>query len=57
MYEQMRNDFLVALSDVSEISIEAILKVLDNVAVDYDIKQKEAKTKRERLLYCSLLIM
>lgn len=41
MYEQMRNDFLVELAEVSEIDIDPILKALDKVATCYDIKQRE----------------
>ena len=41
MYEQMRNDFLVALSNASELNIATILKTLDKVAASYDVKTKE----------------
>ena len=41
MYEQMRNDFLVALSDVYELNIETVLQALDKVATGYEVAQKE----------------
>lgn len=41
MYEQMRNDFLVALSSQSEIDITTVLRTLDQVVTSYEIKQKE----------------
>ena len=45
MYEQMRNDFLVALSNTQkEDEIAVILKALDQVAVNYDVKQKETNS-------------
>lgn len=41
MYEQMRNDFLVALSSTQkEDEIAVILKSLDQVAANYEIKQR-----------------
>ena len=44
MYEQMRNEFLVALSDISELSIDLVLKALDQVSTSYEIKQKESSS-------------
>lgn len=41
MYEQMRNDYLAALSDVSEIDISIALKILDKVAASYDVQQRK----------------
>lgn len=41
MYEQMRNDFLVALSSQSKIDITTVLRTLDQVVTSYEIKQKE----------------
>ena len=41
MYEQMRNDFLVGLSKENEINFTTVLKVLDQVAISYDVKKKE----------------
>ena len=42
MYEQMRNDFLVALSGASELNVETVLKFLDQAATNYEVKQKES---------------
>lgn len=47
MYEQLRNDFLMALSNVQEMSVEAALKSLDQVAMKYEVKLKTAD-----LVYC-----
>lgn len=41
MYEQMRNDFLVRLSSVSNMNSTNILEALDQVATKYEIKYKE----------------
>jgi hypothetical protein len=41
MYEQMRNDFLTALSGEQSIDVTVALRVLDQVAMNYEIKQKE----------------
>ena len=41
MYEQMRNDVLVALSTMQEVDSAMILRILDRIAVNYDIKRKE----------------
>lgn len=41
MYEQMRNDFLMALSGVSEVNLEIALKALDQVALEYEVNKKE----------------
>lgn len=40
MYEQMRNDFLVALSSVDELNITSILTALDKVVVNYEVEYK-----------------
>ena len=41
MYEQTRNDFLVALANTSDLNTEVVLKVLDQVALKYEISKKE----------------
>ena len=41
MYEQMRNDLLTMLSGISEISIEAVMLALDQIAANYEVKQRE----------------
>lgn len=41
MYEQMRNDFLMSLSNVSKVDADEILKVLDQVAMKYEVSKKE----------------
>ena len=42
MYEQMRNDFLTALSNEQNVDVATALRVLDQVAMHYEVKQKEA---------------
>lgn len=44
MYEQLRNEFLVRLSSVSNINSISILGVLDQVVINYEIKHKESST-------------
>lgn len=41
MYEQMRNDFLATLSNEQNMDIMTALRVLDQVAMNYEIKLKE----------------
>jgi len=41
MYEQMRNDFLTALSNEQNVDVATALRVLDQVAMNYEIKPKE----------------
>lgn len=41
MYEQMRNDFLVAISSMDNVDTLSALRALDQVAESYEIKQKE----------------
>lgn len=41
MYEQMRNDFLATLSREQVVDIEAALRVLDQVVVNYEVKPKK----------------
>lgn len=41
MYEQMRNDFLVAISNEPGIDVATALRVLDQVAMCYEVKKKE----------------
>lgn len=41
MYEQMRNDFLVALSETSELTIQIVLQALDKVAASYEVTQND----------------
>ena len=41
MYEQMRNDFLVALSNEPGVDVVTALRVLDQVATGYEVKRKE----------------
>lgn len=43
MYEQIRNDFLMAISKEPKIDITTALKVLDQVSMGYEIKQRETK--------------
>ena len=47
MYEQMRNDFLVALSGVAGVDVDVALKVLDQVALKYEVSKKESE-----LMFC-----
>jgi len=42
MYEQMRNDFLVALSSEEKVDITTTLRILDQVIMNYDVRLKEA---------------
>lgn len=42
MYEQLRNDFLMALSNVQEISMETTLQSLDQAIMKYEVKLKDA---------------
>ena len=41
MYEHLRNDVMVALSRVATLDSESVLKMLDRVAVNYEIRRKE----------------
>ena len=41
MYEQLRNDFLVALSNTGEVNVSKVLRILDKIVLNYDIKRKE----------------
>ena len=41
MYEQMRNDFLALISKEQNIDVVTALRILDQVATSYDVKQKE----------------
>lgn len=43
MYEQMRNDFLAAFSNEQSVDVALALRVLDQVAMNYEIKLKRSE--------------